>query len=198
MPQIIVSDSELIAGNTVKVQISIKNNPGIASMKLNLAFDPTVLELKEIEYNATIGGQSQLPQDYRNPVILNWFNGSANSTGDFAFATLTFEVAKNATAGSSTKIVVTYNENDIYNIKEENIAFHVSGGELTVIDYMPGDINNDGSVNNKDVTRLFQHLSNWNVEVNESALDVNGDGSVNNRDLTRLFQFVSGWDVQIH
>ena len=69
---------------------------------------------------------------------------------------------------------------------------------MTVRDYIPGDINNDGVVNNKDFSRLFQYLSGWNVVINEAALDVNGDGSVNNKDATRLFQYVSGWNVNIY
>ena len=63
--------------------------------------------------------------------------------------------------------------------------------------YIPGDINGDEKVNNKDLTRLFQYLSDWDVEVNEQARDVNGDGKVNNKDLTRLFQYLSDWDVEI-
>lgn len=60
-----------------------------------------------------------------------------------------------------------------------------------------GDINGDSKVNNKDLTRLFQYLSKWDVAVNSGVLDVNGDGKVNNKDLTRLFQYLSNWDVKI-
>ena len=73
-------------------------------------------------------------------------------------------------------------------------------GETIVLNYnghVTGDINGDGKVNNKDLTRLFQHLSDWDVETNSAALDVNGDGKVNNKDLTRLFQFLSDWAVEI-
>ena len=70
--------------------------------------------------------------------------------------------------------------------------------ELLYTGHITGDINGDNSVNNKDLTRLFQYLSDWDVEVNEAALDVNGDGAVNNKDLTRLFQYLSDWDVIIY
>jgi len=63
--------------------------------------------------------------------------------------------------------------------------------------YLPGDINGDGKLNNKDASRLFQYLSGWDVEVNEALLDINGDGKVNNKDASRLFQYLSGWDVEI-
>ncbi len=62
---------------------------------------------------------------------------------------------------------------------------------------LAGDVNGDGSLNNKDLTRLFQSLSGWQVEINEPALDINCDGSVNNKDLTRLFQYLSDWEVEI-
>ena len=64
-------------------------------------------------------------------------------------------------------------------------------------DHIPGDINDDGDVDNKDLIRLFQYLSEWGVEVNEAALDVNGDQAVDNKDLIRLFQYLSEWGVEI-
>ena len=66
-----------------------------------------------------------------------------------------------------------------------------------LITHTPGDINDDGIVNNKDLTRLFQYLSNWEVEVDEAALDITGDGAVNNKDLIRLFKYLSSWNVDI-
>ena len=63
---------------------------------------------------------------------------------------------------------------------------------------LPGDINGDGSVNNKDVTRLTRWLKTHDVEVVSFNLDVNGDGSVNNKDLTRLVRWVKSHDVVLN
>ena len=62
----------------------------------------------------------------------------------------------------------------------------------------PGDINGDGDVNNKDLTRLMKYLAGDDVEVVSEVLDVNGDGSVNNNDLTRLMKYLAGADVEIY
>ena len=70
-------------------------------------------------------------------------------------------------------------------------------GVIPVVTYIPGDINGDVEVDNKDLIRLFQYLSEWGVEVNEPALDVNGDQAVDNKDLIRLFQYLSEWGVEI-
>lgn len=64
--------------------------------------------------------------------------------------------------------------------------------------YTPGDINGDGKVNNKDLTRLMKYLAGEEVTVAEAALDVNGDGKVNNKDLTRLMKYLAGEEVEIH
>ena len=196
-PQIIVENKTASAGSEVKVNVSLKNNPGISSMGLNLKYDKTKLTLKAVNYNSAMGGQSMQPQTMDSPVILNWVSPVADYSGDGTYAELVFKVSDKAKSGT-VSIEITYDSNNVYNLNDENIAFEVKNGTVTVSDYIPGDINNDGVVNNKDFSRLFQYLSGWNVVINEAALDVNGDGSVNNKDATRLFQYVSGWNVNIY
>ena len=186
-------------GSTVKVKLDITDNPGLASLKVKVAYDDTILVLQTVEFNAEMGGQSQQPQTMNSPVTLNWFNGTENfSGGQFNFATLTFLIREDAPENAVASITATYNADDVYNIAEENINMAVVDGCVGVLSSIPGDINGDKSVNNKDLTRLFQYLADWDVPVNEAVLDTNGDGSVNNKDLTRLFQYLADWDVVLY
>ena len=194
--KIVVESKAALPGETITVTISVQNNPGIASMKLKVAYEDA-LTLTSVDYNSSIGGQYMQPSKMNSPVTLNWFNGLANSEGDWTFVTLTFVVSEDVEPNTSTSITVTYDADDVYDITENNVHFAVENGTIEIVDYTPGDVNGDGAVNNKDLTRLFKYLSNYDVEVVEAALDINGDGAVNNKDLTRLFQYLSNYNVEI-
>ncbi len=130
-PTFVVDSVVTEAGETVDVTISVKNNPGIASIKLSVTYDDS-LTLNSITYNSTIGGMSQQPQTKDSPVTLNWFNGSADSHGDWVFATLSFTVNDNATIGDYD-VTVTYEADNVYNIAEENVTFAIENGKVEVI-----------------------------------------------------------------
>lgn len=55
-----------------------------------------------------------------------------------------------------------------------------------------GDVNGDGKVNAKDLTRFLKYLAGNNVEVVEEALDMNCDGKINSKDLIRLLKYMAG------
>lgn len=143
------------------------------------------------------GSDAELPLDAENHTLGEWLSDEINHWKECSgchtqecIAAHTYEwvVTREATAEEP-------------GLKEEvcSVCGHKSGEteDVPYKTHTPGDINDDGKVNNKDLTRLFQHLSGWNVEINEKALDVNGDTKVNNKDLTRLFQHLSGWNVEI-
>lgn len=191
-----ISSESGLAGTLVTTKITLKDNPGISSLKLNISYD-SFLTLEDVKFNDEMGGIFQEPQKYTSPVTLNWASPTANYSLDTTFATLTFRISEDADENTVSKIKVTYNPDDIYNMDENNIDCTVVDGTVTVVSCKPGDVNGDQKVNNKDFTRLFQKLSGWDVVVNEFCLDVNNDGSINNKDATRLFQYLANWDVEI-
>ena len=47
-----------LVGETVKVNVTLKNNPGITSFKLAVKWDADFLTLEGIDYNSSLGGMS--------------------------------------------------------------------------------------------------------------------------------------------
>lgn len=193
-PLIIIDKTEAASGREASVKISLKNNPGITSMKLTVKYGAG-LTLTGIEFNGDLGGMSQEPKSFDSPVILNWFNGKRDVGGDVLYATLKFALDEGLADGESIAVTAEYDHADVFDLDFNDVFFAVSEGSVTVKNYTPGDINDDGSVNNKDVVSLFKHLSGWDGEINMAAADVNRDGSINNKDVVYLFKYLSGWDV---
>ncbi len=58
---------------------------------------------------------------------------------------------------------------------------------------VPGDVNNDGATNAKDVTFLRRYLAGgYNVSIQEAVSDCSGDGAINAKDVTFLRRYLAG------
>ena len=187
---ITVSDATARTGESVDVDVVFEKNPGINTFSFGIEYDADVLTLDSVTINPAIGGQFT----YAKKAV--WLN-SSDSIFTGTVLTLHFTAPENAPLGD-TAVSVSYNSGDIGNYEEEDVDFTIHGGTVTVIDYIPGDINGDGNVNNKDLTRLMKYLAGEDVTVVEVALDTNGDGNVNNKDLTRLMKYLAGEDVVLN
>lgn len=130
-PAFSVDKVTAMPGERVNVGINVKNNPGIASIKLKVQYDEANLTLNSVTYNEAIGGESMQPQQLTSPVTLNWYNGAADSEGDWVYATLAFQVSENANAGTYP-ITIYYEADNIYDITETNINFAIKKGSITV------------------------------------------------------------------
>ncbi len=62
-----------------------------------------------------------------------------------------------------------------------------------------GDVDGDGSVTPKDVTKLRRYLAGgWDVEVDVADADVDSDGSITPKDVTKLRRYLAGgWGVEL-
>ncbi len=74
----------------------------------------------------------------------------------------------------------------------EGIRFSVGPTATT------GDVNDDGSIDLKDVTLMRRALAGWHVTVNETAADVNKDNSFDLKDIVILRRYLAGgWDITL-
>ena len=67
----------------------------------------------------------------------------------------------------------------------------VFSGVFSAVSAIPGDVNGDGGIDNKDVVLLFRFVSGNKTGAVEANCDFNKDGEVNNKDVTSLFRYVS-------
>ena len=132
-PAFVVENVDAHAGDkNVAVNVSIKNNPGVASILLEVVYDKENLTLTNFTYNSEVlAGCSTVPFNANAfAPCLNMVNGTQNVQGDWIFATLYFDVK--STAIGSCPITVSYDEDNVYNIDEDNIPFIITGGAINV------------------------------------------------------------------
>lgn len=190
VPAIIIDNSYANPGKTVTVKIKIQNNPGIVSIKQLISYDTNVIELISVSdgiFTNTIYGPLN-----KTPFVINWIDTlSPDNNSNGTFATLIFRVKDNAPVGTYS-ITTTYDAEDIFNYNFENIAFSIVNGSITVTNYLPGDIDSNGVVNNKDVGLLMRYIVNNDIKVNEDAIDINRDGKVTVTDTITLMLYLCG------
>ena len=166
-------------GETIQIPLYVENNPGVAYVKFKVAYDSDKLDLISAEDQGIFKGIFTTSQTIDvNPYVLQWMN-AGNATGNGCFVMLTFKVLDGAAEGD-VSIQITYDE--AYNETLDDVAFTFTNPTVTIRDYTPGDINDDGVVNGKDGIILSQYLAEWGTEINLDAADVNGDGVVNGKD----------------
>ena len=139
-PAFVVSETAGNPGDTVTLTVSTQNNPGIIGMRLFVAYDSAVLELKKAEIedlnDVTFGPIA------KNPFILSWVDAiHPDNTTNGVLAKLTFTVKANAPMGKSA-VSVSYDEADVFNAKWESINFATVAGGVNV----GGNMDNGGTV----------------------------------------------------
>lgn len=189
-PQIFLESKKVTTGQQFTVKVEVKNNPGFNTASVKIVYDTEKLKLISAELGESFATGATVSYD-NLPYVT--FIRANNITSDSTVLLLSFEAIN---VGESN-ISLEFSNGDISNVDEEDVNFAVVDGKITVADYTPGDINDDGKINTKDLTRLIKYINHENVEYNAQALDVNGDGKVNTKDLTRLLRYINRENVEI-
>ncbi len=191
IPEFKVSSVYAVSGETVKVDVSIENNPGIFSVAFNPVYDETVLEFTGVDYNfelfpgGTLTGNAQNGEEFKIWGIFNRFDGCEKNCENGVFMTLNFRVLDTAKAEATEVSLLSYAQE--YRGRE-NVNFNVVPGTVRIAE-VPFDINGDGKVNSKDLVRLMKYISEDGEGIEVFAdTDINGDGVTNAKDIVRIMK----------
>ena len=128
--QIVVSEESAERGDEVVVTVSLNNNPGISSMKLEVKYDTNALEYVSSSISNAFGGIPATSELDGN-IKLNWMLLGSDSTENGVFAEIKFKVKDNADGGK-TDIIVSYNPEDVCDKNMDNVTFEIKNGGVTV------------------------------------------------------------------
>ena len=134
-PTFVVSSEKGNAGDTVKITVSTQDNVGVISMKVLLKYDSKALKVVDCEGGAFSSVAFSPKQS--NPFIINWIQplDSDNKTNG-KLATITFKILDTAPNGKS-ELTLSYNPNDVFNSKMENVTFAVENGYVDITNSNP-------------------------------------------------------------
>ena len=136
VPQFVVSSAKGAAGDSVKVTISIKNNPGVWGMDLDVIYDGDVLTLTNVTNGDFFGDGEWTPgQLSRDSYRLSYESDDPyhNKTAkNGVLAVLTFEINVDAAGSSTVKLVWDGYHQVVINADGEDVAFEVVTGTVTV------------------------------------------------------------------
>ena len=132
------------------------------------------------------------PENYNSPCKFGWdaLEIADKDIKDGTILTLTFSVDKGVSANSKLNVKLSYQNGNIIDSDLNDIPVTINNGSVTIIDYIPGDINGDGTIDLKDVTLVRRLVTGYSVTANKLAADVNGDGEITMKDVVLIRRYV--------
>ncbi len=180
---------------TVIVTGKLQNNPGIASLQLELTYDAEALMIENAD--ALVRGDALPDMLFGSGIEANlesgsfkltWF-GAENDTADGTLFTLTFKVLEEGETRIGIRVVedMVYNEDyEAVELLDRDITVDVSFEQAPQI--LLGDVNDDGQVNASDVVMLMKVCSGASAEYNALNADVNQNGIIDSADVVALMR----------
>lgn len=139
VPTFAVSSQKAKAGDTVNITVSVKNNPGIISMKLSVKYDSDALELLDCK-EGKFKGVAFSPNQAK-PFIINWIDAiHPNNKSNGTVATLSFKVLDTAPQGKS-EISLSYDPENVFEMTNKNdfvnVTFATQSGYVDITNSNP-------------------------------------------------------------
>lgn len=130
---VVVDTASANPGETVSVNVGLKNNSGLIAALFSMEYDKERLELTEVIDGKLLEGGIFSQEYAAYPYKMVWNSASyENFTEDGVLVTLTFKVRETASAGEAF-IRLLYNANDVFDVDLNNVDINVINGSVNVL-----------------------------------------------------------------
>ncbi len=183
-------------GSQVEVGVSIENNPGILGATLGLTFGDGLTLTGAQAGDAFTSFTLTKPGKLVSPCNFAWVGIDADYSNG-TILTLQFTIDEDAPNGSEYDVCISYQDGDVVDGDLNPVSPRVVNGKVSVVDYLPGDLDGNKRVNIVDAILLSRHIAGgYEITINESAADVNADQRINIMDAILLSRYIAGgYDV---
>ncbi len=205
-PTFSVDSNWAMPGSTVDVDVKVKNNSGLISTNLVFSLPNGVAVVEATAGDAfsalTMTAPAQLGrgEEVTGTCRFAWFSNDidADDIKDGIILSLKVKIAEDAQLGNKLEIGISSEYGDSLGKDGNPIQVQTAGGNITVIDYTPGDVNQDGRVNTKDVVLLSRYIvdgcitdpKGYNITLKAEAADINADGRISMKDIVNLSRYI--------
>ena len=192
---------DLAEGYTKGEIFAVKANNVVLTADENGVY--TIENIKEAQ-NITVEGVEQMTFEVTLPISETFtvlanegFVSPVNYGGSYSFIV---DLAEGYTKGEifavkANNVVLTADENGVYTIENIKEAQTITV-EGVVLDYVLGDVNNDGKINSQDASLTLRYAAGLVEELKTVAADVNADGKVNSQDASLILRYAAGLITQ--
>ena len=183
----------------VTMEITVENNPGIAGAELVVSYGEKLTLISAESGEAFSALTYATPADYRSPMIFAWdsLDIADKDIKDGVILTLTFRVAEDA--AGDLPVNISCEPQNIYDRDLNLLPVTVESGCITAISYIPGDADDNKTINTMDITKIRRFIvdgrqtdpEGYNVVINENAADVDSTAYINSMDITLIRRYIA-------
>ena len=183
------------AGSLVDVNVVIENNPGILGATFQVDYDEGLTLVGATNGEAFSKLVMTPSASLTSPCKFVWDGQEITQEDikDGVILTLRFKISEEAIGGDEYGVNISYRSGTLFDANLDPVDVDINNGFVSVIDFLPGDLDGSEDVNSRDIILLRRHIAGgYDQEINVSAADVDNDNDANSRDIILIRRYVAG------